>query len=274
MSLLQGIILGFLQGITEFLPISSSGHLVLLNNIFGIKEGVLFSTVMFHFGSLISIFIYYFNDIYKIILGFIRFLINLVKNRRINIENGYQNFALMIIIATIPTGIMGVFFKDFFEGLYSSLLAVAIAFMITGAILFISEKFLSGHKRARNISTFDALIIGVFQGCAITPGISRSGSTIVGSLFRGLNKETATKFSLLMAIPAILGASVLDFVDVILNNSMALTLPIIVGTLVSAITGIFAIKLLVNLLKKGKLYYFSIYLWILGGVLIFLNFKG
>ncbi|MTI67494.1 MAG: undecaprenyl-diphosphatase UppP [Firmicutes bacterium] len=269
MTIIESIILGILQGITEFLPISSSGHLVLLNKILGIEEGTLFSTVMLHFGSLISIFIVYFKDIVNIIKEFIILVIDTLKNKRIKLDNEYKILGVMIIIGSIPTGFMGIFLEDYFEGLYSSLFTISIAFLVTGILLMLAEKLASGKKKARNMTVLDAIIIGIFQGFAITPGISRSGSTIVGGLFRGLDKKLATKFSFLLALPAIFGATLKKLIDAFsLTSNTAITFPIILGTIVSAVTGIFAIKVLIKLLEKKKLHYFSYYLWILGLVLL------
>lgn len=268
MSIIEAIILGIFQGITEFLPISSSGHLVLLQNLFGIEEDTIFFTVMLHFGTLLSIFIIYFKDIINIVIEFFKMIHDIIQKRQLNL-NEYRILAIMIIIGSIPTGLMGIFLKDYFEGLYNSLFAIGISFIITGFILFITEKIATGKKNVKDLRVIDAIIIGVFQGMAITPGISRSGSTIVGGLLRGFNKKLATKFSFLLALPAIFGATLLNFVEVLSSeNYLTLSTPLVIGTTLSAITGIAAIKLLIKLLERGKLYYFSFYLWILGAIVI------
>ncbi len=269
MSNLQAILLGIFQGIAEFLPISSSGHLVLLQNIFNVEEGELFFTVMLHFGTLLSVFIVYFKDIVKIVISFFQIISDLFNKGRLILDDEFRVLAIMIIIGTIPTGIIGILFEDLFESLYSSLLAVGIALIITGILLMVSEKVNSGKKQARDITFLDAIIIGTFQGFAIIPGVSRSGSTIVGGLFRGLDKKIATKFSFLLSIPAILAASLLQLLKVFSgNSSVVFSLPLLIGVALSTITGIFAIKLLVKVLEKGKLYYFSYYVWIVGIVII------
>ncbi|RKD34490.1 undecaprenyl-diphosphate phosphatase [Thermohalobacter berrensis] len=272
MDLFKVIILAIFQGITEFLPISSSGHLVLLQDLLGIKEGNLFIAVMLHFGTLISILIVYFKDIVGIINEFFIMIIEFLKYKKINIDNEYKMLSILIIIGSIPTGLMGIFLGDVFESFYNSTLIVGFALIITGLLLWIAEKSSSGIKNVKDMNILDALLIGIFQGLAITPGISRSGSTIVGGLFRGLNKKLATRFSFLLAIPAILGASLIEFykaisvqTSVVLSN---LLVPAIIGIFVSAITGVFAIKLLIRVLEKGKLYYFSVYVWILGIMII------
>ncbi len=274
MTLVQAIILGIFQGIAEFLPISSSGHLVLLQNIFGIKEGNLFFTEMLHFGTLISIVIVYFNDIIRIIVEFFKMLGNGIKNKKFKITNGYQKLGLLIIIGSIPTAIIAFLFEDFFVSLYSSsLLPIGIAFLVTGVLLWIANNKSHGNKNVKTMTFLDSIVIGTFQGIAIIPGISRSGSTIVGALFRGLDRSLATEFSFLLALPATFGAGLLGIIDVVKTDSeMAFTMPLLVGVALSAIVGIFAIKFLIKILKKDKLYYFSYYLWAIGIITIIFHF--
>lgn len=269
MTIFQSIILGIFQGITEFLPISSSGHLVLLQHFFGIKEGNLFFTEMLHFGTLISIFVVYFKDIIRIIVEFFKMLGNGFKNKRLKITNSYQRLGVLIIVGSIPTALMGILLEKQFEKLYSSISTIGFAFLITGILLWIADKNPSENKKARDMTISDALVIGTFQGIAIAPGISRSGSTIVGGLFRGLNRKLATEFSFLMALPATLGAAILGIKDVIESGTeITFSMPLLIGIIISAIVGIFSINILVGLLQKKKLHYFSYYLWVLGIILI------
>ncbi|MCF6464682.1 undecaprenyl-diphosphatase UppP [Clostridium sp. Cult2] len=274
MTLIQAIILGVFQGIAEFLPISSSGHLVILQNIFGIKEGNLFFAEMLHFGTLLSIVIVYFNDIIKIIVEFIKMIKNWIIDRRFKIRNDYQKLGVLIIVGSIPTAIIGLAFEDFFEKLYSSsMLPIGIAFIVTGLLLWVANKRSYENKRVKNMTFIDGLIIGTFQGIAIIPGISRSGSTIVGGLLRGLNRSLATEFSFLLALPATFGAGVLGIREVLKKDSqVAFTIPLLVGVLLSTIVGVLAIKILIKMLKKDKLHYFSYYLWVVGLITIVLSF--
>jgi len=274
LTLVQAIILGVFQGITEFLPISSSGHLVLLQHFFGIKEGNLFFTEMLHFGTLFSILIVYFNDIINIIVEFFKMIGDGIKNRKFKIKNGYQKLALLIIIGSIPTAIIGILFEDFFKNLYSSsLLPIGISFIITGLLLWIANKKPYENKSVKNMSFLDSIIIGIFQGIAIIPGISRSGSTIVAGLLRGLNRNLATEFSFLLAMPATFGAGLLGILDVVKTESeIAFTMPLLIGIILSTLVGIIAIKFLITMLKKDKLHYFSYYLWIIGLITIISHF--
>ena len=275
MTLIQAIILGIFQGISEFLPISSSGHLVILQH-FGIKEGNLFFTEMLHFGTLISIVIVYFNDIIKIIVEFFKMLGSGIKNKKFKIVNDYQKLALLIIIGSIPTAIIGFLFEDFFKKLYSSsILPIGVAFLITGLLLWIANKKPHENKKVSNMTILDSLTIGIFQGIAIIPGISRSGSTIVAGLLRGLDRSLATEFSFLLALPATFGAGLFGITDVIKTGSAAvIDGPLIIGILLSTIVGVFAIKFLIKMLKKDKLHYFSYYLWIIGFITIISDLIG
>jgi len=276
LTLIQAIILGIFQGISEFLPISSSGHLVILQHFFGIKEGNLFFTEMLHFGTLISIVIVYFNDIIKIIVEFFKMLGSGIKNKKFKIVNDYQKLALLIIIGSIPTAIIGFLFEDFFKKLYSSsILPIGVAFLITGLLLWIANKKPHENKKVRNMTILDSLTIGIFQGIAIIPGISRSGSTIVAGLLRGLDRSLATEFSFLLALPATFGAGLFGITDVIKTGSAAvIDGPLIIGILLSTIVGVFAIKFLIKMLKKDKLHYFSYYLWIIGFITIISHLIG
>ncbi|HEY8361358.1 MAG TPA: undecaprenyl-diphosphate phosphatase [Tissierellaceae bacterium] len=269
MNLFESIVLGIIQGITEFLPISSSGHLTLLQHLFGIKEGNLFFTVMLHFGTLISIFVVYFNDIIKIIKEFFVLIFSIFKGRKIKNLSKYQKLAILIIISSIPTAIIGFLFEDFFESLFSSILPIGFAFIITGFLLWVSEKKSFQNKNINNMSIFDAFLIGTAQGIAIIPGISRSGSTIVAGLLRGLNKPLVTEYSFLLALPVTFGATILKIIEISKSETtLLINFPLVLGVVISTIVGILSIKFLINLINKNKLHYFSYYLWILGTLVI------
>ncbi len=269
MNLVEAIILGIFQGVAEFLPISSSGHLVLLQNLFNIKEGNLFFAEMLHFGTLVSIVIVYFHDIYNIVVDMLKLLGNIIKGKLPKRLSDYQKLGLFIIVGSIPTAIIGLSLEDYFENLYTSIIPIGIAFIITGLLLWIAEKNVFKNKDINTMKYGDAIFIGTFQGIAIIPGISRSGSTIVAGLFRGLDKSFATEYSFLLALPATFGAFLLGIRGVIKSEiDVAIDFPLIIGVVLSTIVGIVSIKLLMRLIKKGKLYYFSYYLWILGALTI------
>ncbi|SET63947.1 Undecaprenyl-diphosphatase [Natronincola peptidivorans] len=273
MSVLKAIILGIVQGLTEFLPVSSSGHLSVTQMLLNLPEDrILFLTVMLHLGTLISVFFIYASDIYLICKEFILMLLEVFKGKGIQVNNEHRKLGVLIIIATIPTGLMGIFLKDIFVGFYNSSLIIGISLIITGTLLWTAEKIHSGKRSIKQMNWFDAVIVGVFQGLAITPGISRSGATIVGSLFRGFNKELATKFSFLISIPSIGGAVLLEMRDAITYGTGDMTFAVLLaGILASFLSGIFAIRTLINFIKKEKLYYFSYYTWTIGSIIVIFN---
>lgn len=252
MSVVESIILGIIQGITEFLPISSSGHLVLFQKLFGLHEANLVFDTMLHLGTLLAVFVVFWEDIVSMI------------------KKPFSKLTLLVVVGTIPTGIIGLAFKDFFERLFASGQSLGVEFLVTGLILLLAERMPSGRKSINQISYGDALLVGTLQGAAILPAISRSGLTIAGCLFRGIDRETAARYSFLLSIPAILGASVLqgkDLLDMGLGEVPVVTYGI--GTLMSAIAGYFAIKVMIRLIQQGSLKIFTYYVWVLGiGIVI------
>jgi len=266
---IEAIILGIFQGVAEFLPISSSGHLALLQHLFGITEGNLFFTEMLHFGTLISIIIVYFNDVKKIIIEFLVLLGDLIMRRKVDELTDHQKLGLLILSGSVPTAIIGITFEDFFESLYTSLIPIGIALLFTGFLLWFAEKKGSEHKDIKKMSFFDSLIIGTFQGMAIIPGISRSGSTIVAGLLRGLKKPLTTEFSFLLALPATFGAFLLGIIKVIRGGEgVIVNMPLFTGIALSTLVGVVSIKALIKILNKNKLHYFSYYLWVVGTLTI------
>lgn len=257
MTLVQAIILGIVQGLTEFLPISSSGHLVLFQKYFGLQESVLTFDVLLHLGTLIAVLAVFWKDIVSMI------------------RRPWQKLTLLIILGTIPTGLMGLGLKDFFEGLFESGRTIGLEFIITGFIIWFADRIKPRHKGVEDISYFDAVFVGFMQGIAIFPAISRSGLTIAGSLFRGINREAAARFSFLISIPAIAGAAVLDLKDIIGSGvHVGQPLPFIVGPIVAAISGYWAVKYMLKLVSTGSLKGFAYYVWALGAVVIVLQIAG
>lgn len=250
----QAVILGLIQGLTEFLPVSSSGHLVLAQNIFGITEGALTFDILVHFGTIFAVFIVFWRDIVSLL------------------KNPFQKLSWLIIIGSIPTAIIGFKFKDYFEAFYESPLIVGIALLVTGLLLWLAESVKSGLKNFDKMSWFNAFVIGIAQGLAITPGISRSGSTIASGLLLGLSKETAARFSFLMSIPVILGANLLEVKDLLEVGIQETNIfALILGPLTAAISGFFAIKFLLKILEGGSLKVFSYYVWVIGLITITLS---
>lgn len=284
MSFFEAIIMGIVQGLTEFLPVSSSGHLAISRQILGLHFDNILFEVLLHIGTLIAIVAVYYKDVMGLIVGgigiigrFFQYIFIKMRNLILNknnkvpkiINNNDKKFVMLIIVASIPTAIIGLILEKKIIKAFDILLVPGICLIITGFLLYSTNKLKSGVKKQGKTSYFDAVIIGAFQGFATIPGISRSGSTIVAGLLRGLNKEFAVKFSFLMSLPAVLGAMVLQLKDMQLETlSSVITAPYIIGTAVSALVGYICIKFLIKLIKNNKLHYFAYYCFTVGIIVI------
>ncbi|MCX6640129.1 MAG: undecaprenyl-diphosphatase UppP [bacterium] len=253
MSYLNTIILGVVQGLTEFLPVSSSGHLVLAQHLLGLTGPQLAFDIMLHLGTLLAVVIYFRRDIMEIVLS---------AASRSGKRDG-RRWMLMIILATIPTGLIGFFFKDKFESLFGDPHLVAMMLLVTAALLFIADRLVIQRRNPSKLTVSSSLIVGIVQGIAIIPGISRSGSTIAAGIFTGLDARTAARFSFLVSIPAILGATFLELKD-LAGITGADYLPYLTGTVVASVVGYLAIGFLMNVLMKRKLWTFGVYLLVIG----------
>ena len=271
MTYTNAIILGIVQGLAEFLPISSSGHLALLQHFFHVEtDKVLMFTVLLHIGTLLSVFIMYWRDIWELIKEFFITIADLVRGRGLRLqERPVRKLGVMIIVATIPTALMGFLLNDFFESLNNILWAIGIGWIFTGFILYFSEKLGRANRDLKHMNFRNAIFIGIMQGIAICPGVSRSGSTMVGGLVTGFKREFAVKFAFLISIPSILGAAVLEVPEAMKATTEGLAAgPLIVGMIVSAVCGILAIKLMIKVVIAQKLKYFSYYVWVLGALTV------
>lgn len=267
MTYLQAVILGLIQGLAEFLPISSSGHLALLQHFFGITgDNVIIFTVLLHVGTLISVFFMYWKDIMELIIELGLTIRDLVTGKGLRLdERPTRKLGVMIIVATIPTAIIGFTLNDFFEGLYGNILFIGIGFLITGTFLFLSEKFGQNRKDIEKMNFRNAIFVGVMQGVAIYPGISRSGSTLMAGLTAGLKREFAVRFAFLISIPAIMGSALVEGKNAIeAGIDTSVIGPVLAGMAVAAISGVLAIKLMIRVVSDKKLKYFSYYVWALG----------
>ena len=256
MDWLEALILGVIQGLTEYLPVSSSGHLAIGQYLFGLNDGDnLMFTVLVHVATILSTFVILWSEIDWILKGLFKF--------KMNDETKYF---INILISMIPVAIVGFFFKDYVEEVFGSgLLIVGIMLLVTAALLIFS--FYAKPRIKQNISWKDALIIGVAQACAVMPGLSRSGSTIATGLLLGNKKESLAQFSFLMVIPPILGEALLDVMKMVKGEDVfgnISTLPLVVGFLAAFISGCLACKWMISIVKKGKLIYFGIYCAIVG----------
>ena len=252
----EALILGVIQGLTEYLPVSSSGHLAIASNFFGINgEDSLMFTVAVHVATVLSTLVMLWKEIDWILKGLFKF--------EMNAETKY---ALNILVSMIPVGIVGLFFKDKVEEAFGSgLLVVGVMLLVTAVLLIFS--FYARPRQKERLSLRDAFVIGLAQACAVMPGLSRSGSTIATGLMLGNKKEMLAQFSFLMVIPPILGEALLDILKAVKGEDVmggVGMLPLCVGFMAAFISGCFACKLMINIVKKGKLVYFGIYCAIVG----------
>lgn len=273
MSMIQSIILGLVQGLAEFLPISSSGHLAALQHFFNVSsDNVLTFTVMLHFGTLIAIFVAYWKDIVDLVIELFATLKDIFTGKGLQMnKNETRKLGVMIIIATIPTAVIGLLFNDFFNSLYSSMLFIGVALLVTGTCLWLAEKKGGGKKGVKEMTWKNALFIGICQSIAICPGISRSGATMVGGLASHFNRPHAVRFAFLISIPSVLGAFLLELPDAVkaASTEQGVGLGVMIaGIVVAAVSGYAAIKVMIKAVTNEKLFYFSIYTWIAGLFLI------
>ncbi len=264
MEVWKAIVLGIIQGLTEFLPVSSSGHLVLFQQLLGLSTHNLTFDIAVHVGTLLSVLTIY--------IHLIRRVLTHVAKKPTDFKSVEWNLVLKILVASVPTGIMGIFLKDFFEDLFSNMVAVSICFMITGTILFLTRKIgqkdfgsVDNIEPVKDISYFKAFLLGVAQGVAIAPGISRAGSTIAAGIFLGLPRNTAAMFSFMMSLPAIMGAALLQARHVqTLSEGDLLILLLGGGT--AYLAGLAGLSAVLHFVRQGRLEVFSYYLWILGAL--------
>ena len=267
MTYFMSILMGIIQGVAEFLPISSSGHLALFQTFFGMEnmeEKYMFFTVLLHFGTLISVCMVYWRDIVDMIREFFLGIAALAGRKDTGVAPPARRMVMLIIIATVPLFVM-VFLQDAVNQLFSNSIMVSCALLATGFILFFSDRMARGHKTAKNATVADALIVGCGQALAVIPGLSRSGTTISVGMMRGFDRAFAVRFSFLMSLPAVLGANVLEIKDALASNFPIEELPMyLVGVAVSAVVGYFAIRLVKSLSDKGKFGKFAYYCWAVG----------
>ena len=275
---LAAAFLGLVQGISEFLPISSSGHLSLFQHFLNMNtaDGNLFFDVLLHLGTLIAIFVYYWRDILDLLKELGRlFLVLLGKEekkkkapasaagRKLTLTSD-SRMILMIIVATIPL-VFVLPIKDKVESLCGNVVFIGCALLVTGTILFISDRLAKGKKTAKNATMLDAFLVGVGQAVAVVPGLSRSGTSISAGMLRGFQRTFAVRFPFLMSIPAVLGANIISIKDAMEAGIDTSLMPMYVaGTIVAAVSGYFAIRLVNILADKGKFGNFAYYCWGVG----------
>lgn len=269
MDLFQAVVLGAIQGLTEFLPVSSSGHLVISQHLFGLREPEILFDVGVHLGTLVAVLFYFRREIVGILAALVRCGVKLfdITTMRSAIEAEPElKMAWLIVVGSVPTAAIGLLMQKVADRLFGSMLLAGCMLLITGVLLFVTRFVPPPGSRSENGALFSspkALVIGVVQGLAIMPGISRSGSTIATALFLGLNRDVAARYSFLLSIPAILGAALLTLKDVTARDVSQLP-ALITGALTSCVVGYLSLKFLVYIVNRGRLHLFAPYVWAVG----------
>ncbi len=268
--MLQAFILGVVQGLTEFLPVSSSGHLIVIPKILhwgGVIDTLSFD-VSLHLGTAAALTIFFFKDFLRLILHFFE---KIFKDRKNILKDPDSKLFILLIVGSIPAGLMGILFQNFIEENVRSTLLIGITLIAFGYLLWYFDKIAKNKVNLKQINLKDSIIIGIAQAVALIPGVSRSGVTITAARFRNIDRETAVRFSFLLSTPAVLGAGLITSRKLLKDGFENYSI-FIVGFLAAAISGIFAIKLLLYLAKKDNFNIFVIYRFLLGAYLIFYSF--
>ncbi|MFO8165200.1 MAG: undecaprenyl-diphosphate phosphatase [Desulfatiglandales bacterium] len=272
MNIEQTIFLGIIQGLTEFLPVSSSGHLVIFQHLIGLTNPELLLDISLHVGTLLAVLIFFRTDIKMIIYESVALIGSRFRKQNPNNkiqQLPYAALGLWIVIGTIPTALIGILFSSFFQKMFGSAFFVGFMLIATGTLLGASRFIPDDFAKKNHPGLIASIFIGIAQGAAIIPGISRSGATIVCGLFCGLNRDLAGRFSFLLSIPAIIGASIVQF-DMTKVHEIGF-MPFFTGMFVSFLVGIAALKITMNMVRKGNLYYFAPYCFLAGIVAIFIT---
>ncbi|MGE5576155.1 MAG: undecaprenyl-diphosphatase UppP [Syntrophothermus sp.] len=275
--MIDALILGLVQGLTEFLPVSSSGHLVIMQHYLGVREIGLSFDVLVHQATLLAVVVYFWHDVKKLVAAFFSIIWGVLGSRaarrgRLDAESRmYRRLVWLVLLGSIPAALAGFFLEDFFTGLFESVLLVGLMLMVTGLLLWGAEWLQSQKQRRRELNAMtalDALIVGIGQAIAITPGISRSGTTIAAALGRGLERSAAARYSFLLSLPAIFGAGLLQAKDILKIGIDYNWQVLVVGGLAAFVAGILAIRALMAILERSRLTIFSYYCWTLGLVVV------
>ncbi len=277
MTLLESVLMGIIQGVTEFLPVSSSGHLAIFKSLFHVETPGLLFDILLHVGTLLAVFVCYYKDIFKMLAEFFKMLADIFfnftllfqrkeeKKKRKIVSNGYRKFDLLVLVTCIPTGIIGVVDSDMVEKASDILLIPGICLIINSVILFVSDRLKDGKNGPKETSFTSAFLIGVAQGIATLPGISRSGTTITACVACGFQRNFAVKYSFILSIPTILGSLLFEITDVDLSLVTANEVcNYAVGMLVAALVGFVCIKTMLVVVRQKKFTYFAVYSLIVG----------
>ncbi len=270
MTYIDAIILGVIQGLTEFLPVSSSGHLVLFQSLLGLELPGVTLELILHLATFLAVIIIFFEDIVKIFGSLIYGCKNMIRREKDFKAawryDEYFRLGILIVLGSIPTATIGLLLRPVFEVFFESLMWVGFFWLITGTLLWVTTIIGERHKDQGKITVWDALFIGLMQGMAIAPGLSRSGTTIAAGLLVGLKRKTAARFSFLLALPVIFGASLIDLKDALKTDvaQIASFDVLLVGFIAATIAGYAAIKFMLRIIENYGLMVFAIYTWVLG----------
>ncbi len=277
MTYLMSAALGFVQGVAEFLPISSSGHLTLLQHFFGMSQPDQLFIILLHFATLLAVCLYYFQDVVEMVVEFFRGIAALFSRTpsRGNPPEA-RRLVLLVIVGTLPL-LFVLVIKDQVESLGNNPMFVSVALLVTGCILFLSDRMAEGHKTARNATLKDVLLVGVAQGCATIPGLSRSGCTISAGMAVGFERKFAVRYSFLMSLPAVFGATILEVKDALGAEGglpQGVLPKYLLGMVIAGVVGYFSIRLVNLLAAKGKFGAFAYYCWAAGLASLIFNLIG
>jgi undecaprenyl-diphosphatase len=273
----EATFLGVVQGLTEFLPVSSSGHLVMFQHLLGLHSPELLFDVVVHGGTLLAVLLVYGEDLWEILRESLLATAEIFRNGNVPAvwrSRPYFRLAAYLLIGTVPAAVVGFLFQDTLEQAFASLLSVGGMLLVTGTVLFGTKRAKGPGRELEHLSLRDSLLIGAAQSLALLPGISRSGITIAAGLFCGLKRDLAARFSFLLSMPAILGAHVLQAYKARESLGAIDPLPFLLGGLTALVTGYIALRFLLRVVHKGKLHHFSYYCWTVGTIVLFLSWIG
>jgi len=267
----ESTLLGTVQGLTEFLPVSSSGHLVIFQNLLGFREPQILFDVVVHFGTLLAVVLVYRQDLWRIVVEAFAGLREMARTRSFRRgweAHPYFRLAVNIVLATLPAAVAGILFEHELERIFGSLSSAGGMLLVTGTVLFFTRKSKDKGIGLEQLSLLDGITIGFAQAFALFPGISRSGMTIATGLFRGLNRDLAARFSFLLSVPAILGATILEISEIHAKLGSMNLLPFLLGGGTALVTGYIALRILLRLVHQGRLFHFAFYCWALGSAVL------
>lgn len=268
MTTVQALIIGIVQGLTEFLPVSSSGHIAILQALFHLRDPGITFAVAVHVATLVAVLVAFWRDVWDVIAGVIGGLFAVIARRVRAAELWRRNAGfrtgILLLVGSLPAGLVGILLKDSIERLFASLLAVGFMLLVTGALLWLAERVTAKGVPLRELRAGQALLVGLFQAAAVAPGLSRSGSTIAGGRFAGLGRDAAARFSFLLSIPAVLGAALVDLKGLAGAAAANLTHQLVIGMVAAAVVGYIAIKIVMRFVRAGRLRGFAYYCWALG----------